>query len=355
MRGLSIDCHVGVRDAQHIFGELGHVLDILSLSDHHALMSWPRARLEILNEHTWWNLDQSMCDRFYERYKNEFKKYDFFYCFYPPAFSLLYEKFDKPIICNVPIRYDMPFFGNPHRWNWLTSYLQNGIDRGQIIPVVNNKLDQQYLRNYVHREFQYIPGLCDYTGLQYKGDNKKFLYCSKFDEFRTWLPNIPLDVKTAGHSWEFLPHYKALVYVPYNNSVMSVFEQYSANIPLLFPTHDFLVRLWSLYRDKGVMSELSHRKIFGLTPGTPKEVKFDRLDLNDYNNKESFSYWSSLSDFYDATLMPYVQYFDSIFELEDQLNTLDFTEISFNMELFNEEKKKKIYLDWEGVLKRVKR
>jgi hypothetical protein len=354
MKLLNIDMHIGVRDLQHTFEKLGHTLDVWSLSDHHKLMGWERAKVDIVNEKTWWNLDQGMCDRFYARYKDEFKKYDGFVTFYPTAFSLLYEKFDKPIIVVNALRYELPFMGNPHRWNWLTSYLQKGIDGGQIIPIVNDKMDQQYLRNYVHREFQHIPGLCEYAGLQYVGDNGKFLYCSKFDEFHTWLPNVPMDAKQPGHSWDVLPHYKALVYVPYVNITMSLFEQYAANIPLLFPTHEFLMQLWSLYRNQGVMSEMSHRKIFGLTSGTPKEVKFDGLDLNDYDNKEAMNYWSSLSDFYDSALMPGLAYFDSVQELEDQLNTLDFPEISFTIELANEEKRDRVYNAWEDVFRKVK-
>ena len=43
----------------------------------------------------WKNINKEMCNLFYERYKNELSQYDGFICTYPPAFSLLYEKFNK--------------------------------------------------------------------------------------------------------------------------------------------------------------------------------------------------------------------------------------------------------------------
>jgi hypothetical protein len=354
MRFLGIDCHIGVRDIQYNFEQLGHNLTVWSISDHHFLMGWERAKVDIVNEKTWWNLDQDMCDQFYNRYKNELNKYDGFVSFYPPAFAMLYEKFEKPIIVHVPLRYEMPFFGFPARWNWLTKGLQKGIDSGQIISLVNDKLDQQYFKNYVQRDIELLPALCDYTNLSYIGDRKDFLYCGKFSEFVNWLPNVPLVVKQPGYSWEDLVRYKALVYLPYQNITMSIFEQYTMNIPLFFPTHEFLVRLWKQYKNKGVMSELSHRKIFGLPPGTPKEVKFDGIDLNDYNNLESFKYWTALSDFYDKKLMLHIQYYDSITDLEYQLNTVDFEEISARMEEANKVRKTKIMNQWAEVFKRIR-
>jgi hypothetical protein len=82
-------------------------------------------------------------------------------------------------------------------------------------------------------------------------------------------------------------------------------------------------------------------------------VKFEGLDLNDYNNEESFAYWSGLSDFYDEESMPYIQYFESVGDLEDQLNTVDFCGVSARMKEFNAAKRKRVYLAWEEILKKI--
>jgi hypothetical protein len=165
---------------------------------------------------------------------------------------------------------------------------------------------------------------------------------------------VHLKVKKTGHSWEELAKCKALIYVPYTNICMSIFEQYAMNIPLFFPTYDFLVRMWKNNKNKGIMGELSNRPIFKLPPGTPKEIKFDGIDLNDYNNLESFKYWTALSDFYDKELMPHIQYYDSISDLEYQLNTVDFEEISARMEEANKVRKTKIMNQWAEVFKRIR-
>jgi len=71
-----------------------------------------------------------------------FDDYDCFIACYPPAFSLLYEKFDKPIIAVAATRYEHPFSGDQDRWGWFNEKLIAMIDSGQITPVSNNKYDK---------------------------------------------------------------------------------------------------------------------------------------------------------------------------------------------------------------------
>ena len=350
MRFFSLDCHIGIKDLQVIFSQLGHSLDIWSISDHHFIMNWPRQKVDIVNQYTWMNLNQNMCDAFYERYKNELKDYDGFICFYPPAFSLLYEKFHKPIIIQIPLRYETPFFNDITRWKWLNSYLQGKIDNKTIISVTNNKYDQQYFQKFVKRECQLIPSLCDYTNSSYTGKNNKFLYCSKFESFKDWLPECDIVTKSVmkGYSWQDVADFKAIIHMPYSNTLMSVFEQYSMNIPLLFPSKEFLIQLWQRYSKQGVMSELSFRQIFNLTPKSL--IDCEGLDPNNYINQNSFVEWSGLSDFYDPEWMPYIELYDSVSELLYKLNSLDFSEISDKMRVFNVERKEKILNKWEKVI-----
>jgi hypothetical protein len=41
----------------------------------------------------------------------------------PPTFSLLYKKFDKPIIIVAPIRYEAPFWDKEEKWKNFNEYL----------------------------------------------------------------------------------------------------------------------------------------------------------------------------------------------------------------------------------------
>jgi hypothetical protein len=352
LKGFCLCCHIGSRDIQYTLEQLGHDLTIWSLSDHHSVMGWERKIPNIINHTNWWKLDQDMCDKFYERYKDELDKYDFFLTFYPPAFSMLYEKFNKPIISLVPLRYEIPFIEDIDKWNHLTKYFQEGIDKKRIIPLVNNRYDQVYLKLYTNRDWELISGLCDYTNAQYTSKRNEFLYCSKFEDFKSWLLNSNIVSKSQieGYSWQDMADFKAIIHIPYNNITMSIFEQYTANIPLLFPSKEFLVQLWENYR--GIMSEMSYRQTFKLSSGS--KVKCEGHDPHDYNDLESFKYWSGLSDFYDEEIMPHIQYFDNISELEYLLLSLDFFEISSKMKLYNIEKKQKVMSQWKRVLDNIK-
>lgn len=362
MKFFSLGLHIGIKDLQCIFEELGHSLDIWSLSDHNFVMSWETPHVDVINKANWWNLNVEMCDAFYARYKNELDKYDGFVCFYPPSFSLLYEKFNKPIIIQVPLRYEIQFLNDFFRWNWFNEYLlRNFSEDKKNILVVNNKYDQLYMKLFLGKEFSLISSLCDYTNAEYSGRRKEFLYCSKLkiSDFADFIKvsNIIDKSTIKNYSWQDIVDFKALIYIPYSNTNMSVFEQYASNIPLLFPSKDFLIHLRELYWNKGVMSECSWRQIFNLPQGSVIKYKNDDFDdipdPNDYRSLESFSFWSKLSDFYDDENLPYIEHFDSIGELEYKLITLDFSEISDNMKKFNIERKKRILGKWSELLQKI--
>ena len=44
-----------------------------------------------------------------------------------------------------------------------------------------------------------------------------------------------------GYKWQEVADYKGVIHIPYNASTMSLFEQYASNIPLFFPTLEFLM------------------------------------------------------------------------------------------------------------------
>lgn len=349
MKFYSIGLHIGVRDIQYIFEQLGHELVCDSLSDHNYVLDWKDAQNDVINKHNWRELNKDLCRRFYQRYSREFLNYDGFLTFYPPAFAQLFEHFSQKTICCIPLRYEMPYMGNSHRWQEWTNFLQNGVDRKRIIPVTNNLFDQKYLELLANRHFELISGLCEYTGAKYTGKNDSFLYCSKFGDFQNWIgvPNIVS--KPSNYSWQQIADFKAIIYIPYTNITMSLFEQYTANIPLLLPTKEYLVQLWEQYGNSGVMSELSHMQVFGLQPRTPLDCG-NTPDPNDYKSRESFEYWSALSEFYNDEMMPYIEYFDSVSELRYKLLTLDFQEISAKMAQFNKSKKERTYFQWRRVI-----
>lgn len=324
MKFFNIDLHISViADIRQIFQNLGHSIYDLCLSNHSFVFNRGRDTTDIINHVNWQSIDRSLCDRFYERYKNELSQFDCFICTYPPAFSLLYERFEKPIIIQCPIRYEVPFQNDKAKLDRFNSYLKSGIDNKQIILIANNRYDQRYLEESLDRECKLIPSYCDYTGIKYEG-NGPFLY-SSLSKIILNHPNIKEKHNYLGpcYKWSQLNNVKGIIEIPYNISTMSIFEYYTAGIPLIFPSPEFNLEL--------------HKKGLSLQQLSWTKTNKDTLD------------WIKLADYYDSW-MPYLTYFDSFGELDHIIETLDCKRISENMNRFNILRKDRIYSLWSGTL-----
>ena len=107
MKFYNIDLHISIiADMIDIFNNLGHSIKEDSLSGHVWVFNKQNANIPLLDNSRWKNINpMKIGEQFYNEYKDKLKDYDAFICTYPPIFSLLYEKFDKLIIINNPIRY----------------------------------------------------------------------------------------------------------------------------------------------------------------------------------------------------------------------------------------------------------
>lgn len=351
MKLFNLDCHISViADIKQIFENLGHEVTSWSVSGHNWVFGRNPNQVEVVNQNTWMNLDENMCDRFYQRYKDELSKYDAFICTYPPSFCMLYERFNKPIILQIPIRYEVPFHNNKFKWNYFNEYLRRNIDSGKIIPVANSDYDKQYFEFFVGRDCQLIPNICDYTNTKWNPSKDKFLYYSR----------LPLNLKSdrivdksslGKYEWEDLSSYLGIIMIPYNCSTMSIFENYSSNIPLLCPSKSFMRELYSNYGNF-VLSELTWNKTFRLPPGSVIDCNKEK-DPNRYDNIDIMSQWIELSDFYNNEWQPYITYFDSFEDLAEKMKTVNLSETSLRMSEFNKIRKEKIYSSWEKILSNI--
>jgi hypothetical protein len=348
---FNLDCHVSViADLKQIFEKFGHEVTSWSISGHNWVFNRRPKQVEIVNQNTWMSLNDEMCDKFYERYKDELSQYDAFLCTYPITFSMLYDKFNKPIILHIPIRYEVPFQNDKIKWERFNEYLRKRIDKGIIIPVANSEYDKEYFEFFVGRECQLIPSICNYTGSNWNPTNDKFLYSSRLK-----LPlntDLIVDKDSLGkYKWQDLAAYKGLIVVPYTCSTMSIFEHYNANIPLFFPSKAFMMELYKSHGDS-VLSEISWNRIFSLPPNSIIDCDFDK-DPNRYDNAEIMSEWISLSDFYNQEWMPHIVYFDSLQDLSNKLSTTNLFEVSNKMKKFNIRMTEIIYTLWINILNEV--
>ena len=254
------------------------------------------------------------------------------------------------------MRLEIPFFYKQKEYDYFINFLKRGIDNKIIIPLVNNKLDKEYAEKCTDRVWDLMWPLCSYNKEKYIGSNNNFLFYSKFDNFINYLRIPNIIKKSYIENYKDILKYKSLVCLPYNNTSMFIFEQYNANMPMLFPSFDYLVYLWKNYMHLGVMSEISHWGVFNLDKKRTINIRMKNNipNLNDYKDIKSFKFWSSLSEFYDNDIMPYIEFYDSIGELEYKLLTLKFEEISYKINKFNIKKRSEIINKWKNVFKRIK-
>lgn len=370
MKFFNLDLHIGViGDIKQILEDLGHEVTSWSISAHAWVLGQPMAKVDVIGPDNWREIDKDMCDAFYERYKHELEAYDAFIVTHTPSFSMLYEKWNKPIICVASTRYECPYTHDRTAWEGFNSLLQHWIDDRKLIPLANNRYDADYAEYFTQRQWDVIPSLCGYTGAQYSGTREVSILCSKFKG----LPTIPglvskdklasksllsraarklgLRIGKQGYAWSELAEFKSAVWIPYNASIMSIFEMYTANIPMFFPTPRFLEELFRDHGTSGVLSELSYNQVLRLPSGS--SVPGPAPDPNNYSDITGMMYWVSKADFYDPDNMPHLCYFDSFDELQVLLRSADIQKMHEGMMKHNIVRKHRAYTAWSEVLTRI--
>jgi hypothetical protein len=347
MKLFNLDCHISViADLKQIFENLGHEVNSWSISGHNWVFNRNQSKVDVINQETWRNIDKKMCNDFYERYKIELSEYDGFICTYPLSFSMLYEKFEKKIILQIPIRYEVPFQNDPYKWTEFNDFLRKKIDEGIIIPVANSMYDKKYFEFFVERDCKLIPNICEYIESSWEPSKDKFLYCSRLP--LSFDKNKIIDKSSLGrYQWKDLYSYKGIIIIPYNCSTMSIFEHYTANIPIFCPSINFMVELFFKYPNY-VLSELTWNRIYQMSPNSVIECDRSK-DPNSYNNLNIMSEWIKFSDFYNQDWMPHIIYFDSFDDLSSKLEKTNLSEVSLKMKEFNLIRKERIYDEWKKI------
>lgn len=349
MKFFNIDQHVSViADVAHIFKNLGHQVDDWSLSGHHWVVGKSKATIP-LNDGT--NLTCSgvctpeVCDSFYNQHKDTLNQYDAFIACYPAEFALLYEKWNKPIIVVNCIRYDHPNTFTPAIRDRLNNFLKQKHAEGKLYYVCNNKGDQFYTHYFTGIYGMHIPNLCEYTNAKYTGTKNKFLLHERSCNI---LPYTDLYTSLSAirdgswrYSWQDLYSYKGVVHLPYHNGSMSIFEHYTANVPMFFPSKKYAKELF--YQNK-ILSDLTFYKINNVQE--PEDIN----NPNSLRNPNVLDKWLDTCDFYDEENMKHIQYFDSPTDLERLLITADTQSISRNMAQHNILRKESVYAHWQEIL-----
>ena len=145
-----------------------------------------------------------------------------------------------------------------------------------------------------------------------------------------------------------------ILHLPYQVSVMSLFEQYAMGIPVLVPSLEFL---WVLHDSFNIMSERTWEMVMADFETRPsKSVIFPHSDTSswstvpDPNNdieKDAFLHWVKYSDYYQ---WPHIVQFDSWDDLEKVINTTDWRLVSSKMKEHFDLELREIRKKWLSLL-----
>lgn len=358
MKFFNIDLHIGpISDIKKIFEDLGHQVDTLSISGHSWVLNKQSdvQRVKVVTIDNWYDMDQKMCDSFYEAYKEELKDYDGFIVTTVCPWIMFYEKFNKPIIMQIPTRYDSILIKDLDQWNWFNSGFIRMYKAGILSVVANNKYDVLYTKAYSNIEPVYIPSICEYTNAKWSPDyqNASWVSMNKFlniDFAELEIPLLDLFAKNIKYTWKELYTALGIIHFPYQVSTMSIFEQYTAGIPLLFPTKELSRMLY--FDHKILFREFSLKpNVLGhLEFNAPQPQYFD-LDLNDHNSKDVFELALDNCDFYNKEWMPSIDFFNSFEELKEIVSGIKpLSEKQDNRDF----RKKYAYSEWNKILQSIK-
>lgn len=325
MKLLNIDMHISViQDVQHILGELGHEVSRYSLSGHNWVDKTPDPRLAVLNRHSWKSINEKTVSRFFKRYRESFVDYDGFIHSYPPAFALLFEPFEKPVVTITCTRFDYPTF--PQNYQWLVQGLRRMSENGQLTLTANNHLDKMFNEKFLGIGTRYISSLCAYLEPKSRTLHEEFLFWARYREappMRRMNREFSIGQK---YDRDAVRDYAGVVHYPYNLSIMSAFEHYWQNVPLYFPTMNF------------------QQELLGSAEGGLQEVLFPESAL--YFDQEMIS----LADWYDTENFAGVRLFDSWEMLGDMLESDDLDSIRDVMSRNNSRRKSSIFDSWSSLL-----
>jgi hypothetical protein len=340
----AMDMHISiVSDLAEIFRRLGHTVDVDSLSNHAWVLGKQKAKVRGLRAplesklggllRDVRDIDQRMCDRFYKENKAHLDQYDAFIVSYPPAFSLLFERFNKPIIVVSCTRFDFPCM-NPERLDWLIRGLNRLWDKKLLVPIANNLLDQALLQENTNMDWKFIPSLTNYMTNTYAPSKSTFALWFRGDaslsqKLRSVEDVDPVFDITVKYDRATIRNFRGVVHIPYQVSIMSAFEHYAQGIPMFFPAQQ-LIHEW-MESGFNVLSE-------ALFPGSQLKLP---------------THYYEYSDFYDQDNFAYIQYFSNLDELRERMQTTNFSQVSHQMLAHHKVRTDRAVREWSQLLQEL--
>ena len=306
---------------------------------------------------------------FYRFYQDqpEMNLVDAFVCFHPAAMCELYMPFNRSMIIIASTRYELARF-EPKQWHqWNENLKQISRDPKNVVAA-NNRYDAEYIRYFTGIHVTVLPSFCGYTKSEYQPRRKEFLIApihtrpfqivfmqslrQSLDRNRSNdLRVVPIREIYRDYQYSDLTSHPAIIHIPYQVSVMSLFEQYRMNIPLFFPS---LALLTDWHYEYQVVSERTwDHTLTGIPPNRShiNGVLRDVPDPNNDRDRDAIRYWLKFSDFYQ---WPHILYFESTDDLVEKLTSTDFQKVSQRMKEHNRQVGQDLQSTWTRILQTVK-
>lgn len=346
MKLFNLDAHCSViTDDKRQLEAIGHQVDSVNLTGHHWVMglpsrpNWGRFKLDFI-----WDYTPKMAK---EEHGAALAGYDGFLGTYPPLMMRLFQDFGKPMFLHLPVRYDLWTSDHEQRWVDWQGWFCGMYEKGRLHVAANSLYDVEYCKYFSGITPRYIPSLCDYASWGWTGDiQTALLWDSRSDLVSNYfcdrLPNVKQVRRHYGkYEWQQISRHRAIIHVPYNASIMSMFEHYAMGIPIFVPTPDFMIYL---KRTAGAIGEITHRQCANkYPPGSWRPGTFDAPDPNEYDDPEALRWWMR---YWDCYTLPHIQQFESLEDLEHKLRSLDLFAISKAMHEENTRRKLTIQASW---------
>ena len=385
----STDFHISpIADLKYLFTQLGIRIIDKSLSGACGSRGTCAQDLKVLNGGNAYEVGahpEVLSKQLFEAYQNddEFRSVDGFICFHPTATCQLYAPFNKSLLMISSTRYEHGQ-RDPSNWKRFNRFLQLASRNPRHLLAGNSVYDADYVSNFIGAPVKYIPSFCGYITARYGLEGQKrrteFLLghshvsASKdqfwdqgtiiWKEMRQWVEEAKerstdervkaVELKGIGevypgrYEYQDLANHPCIVHMPYQVSVMSMFEQYRMGLPLVFPSLAFLVKLQV---DYAPLSERTWARVHGRGAVSGSDIPGHPTvwwpDPNNDVEPQAIQYWLAKSDYY---VMPHVLYYDDWDDLVRLLATTDFDAVSARMKKHSEEMEKKLVRQWKGIL-----
>lgn len=356
MRIWNTDGHAAViTDVKKQVEAVGHSVDSWNLSGHHWTQglphrpTWRSFKLDVI-----WDYSPEKCK---QEHGEHLSNYDAMLVCYPPCLVRIFDAMEKPMIQNLCVRYDLWTSDNQQRWESYQEWFIERHKQGRLHLVANSLYDVEYCRYFTGITPKYIQSISDYVGeSKYNPDGRPPLIHDARSQkvislFTSEIPGLQTARAFYGgnYKWEDIPRHKAMVWVPYNASIMSFYENYWMGIPIFCPTQEYLIELKASYSAVG---EITHRQCSNhYPPGSFGKGTFDAPDPNQYDDLEATAWWFKYFDFYT---FPHITYFSSLADLREKLATTDLQEVSRKMIEHNLVRKTQALDGWRDFLATVK-